>query len=78
MITIFAATIVYGRDRLVRCKCRMLARTPLGDAQMADTVTLVEAQALPMNDWTDADLCAAVAAKLGVPVADVSIDETGV
>lgn len=77
MITITSAKIVYATDRLVQCECTMVARTPLGDASLSDTVTLVEAQALPMPDWTDADLCVAVALALGVATNEVMIANEG-
>ena len=73
MITINSAKIVYATDRLVLCDCSMVARTPLGDASLSSTVTLVEAQALPMPDWTDIDLVAAIALELDVDVSEVSI-----
>jgi hypothetical protein len=37
-------------------------------------VTVIESSTLA-DDWTDAQLCAAVAEKLGIPTADVSVAE---
>ena len=53
------------------CQISVAADSVLGPTYTQTMVALVSADLPP--DWTDAQLCAAVAAKLGVPAADVSV-----
>jgi hypothetical protein len=69
-VTITTAAIQYGGNT-TECYCAMLAETVAGPAILNKVVTL-DSTTLA-DDWTDDDLCAAVAAALNVPVADVSV-----
>ena len=69
-VTINTAAIQYASGT-TECHCVISAVTVAGPTTVTqvvplDSTTLAE-------DWTDADLCAAVAAALGVPAADVSV-----
>jgi hypothetical protein len=69
-IIITAATINYTMGS-TDCQISVAADSVLGPTYTQTMVALVSADLPP--DWTDAQLCAAVAAKLGVPAADVSV-----
>jgi len=69
-VTINTAAIQYGSDT-TECHCVIVADSIVGATIVQKMVVLNSADLC--DDWTDADLCAAVAAKLGVPVADVSV-----
>lgn len=53
------------------CQVSVAADSVVGTTYVQTMVALVSADLPP--DWTDSQLCAAVAAKLGVPVEDVSV-----
>lgn len=53
------------------CQVSVAADSVVGATYVQTMVALVSADLPP--DWTDAQLCAAVAAKLGVPASDVSV-----
>lgn len=53
------------------CHCAITAQTVVGPSTVTQVVVL-DSTTLA-EDWTDEQLCAAVAAKLGVPAADVSV-----
>jgi hypothetical protein len=73
LITISTATINYTSGT-TDCACSVAVDVPtIGTTYVGRSVSLASHDLGP--DWTDADLCAAVAAKLGVPVADVSVAE---
>jgi hypothetical protein len=69
-ITIVTAAIEY-RTGATNGYCEARAETALGEGVSATMVPL-ESGSLA-DDWTDADLCAAVAKALGVAVEDVSV-----
>ena len=73
LITISTASINYTSGT-TDCQCSVAVDVPtIGTTYVGRSVSLASHDLGP--DWTDADLCAAVAAKLGVPVADVSVAE---
>lgn len=55
------------------CHCAITAQTVVGPSTVTQVVVL-DSTTLA-DDWTDAQLCAAVATALGVPAADVSVAE---
>lgn len=69
-ITIMYVTIQYPFN-VTECMCNVTANTVLGSSTVQQMIML-ESTSLPV-DWTDTDLCNAVAAKLGVPSTDVSV-----
>lgn len=69
-ITIYTAAIQYGGGT-TDAYCVIAAATVAGVTTVQQVVSLVSST-LPDN-WEDADLCAAVAAALGVPVEDVAV-----
>lgn len=69
-VTITTAAIQYGSDT-TECHCTLTADTIAGPSTVAKMVVL-DSATLP-DDWTDAQLCEAVAAALDVPVKDVSV-----
>lgn len=71
LITISTASINY-MSGTTDCQCSVAVDVPtIGTTYVGRSVSLASDDLGP--DWTDADLCAAVAAKLEVPVADVSV-----
>ena len=71
LITISTAAINYTSGT-TDCQCSVAVDVPtIGTTYVGRSVSLASHDLGP--DWTDADLCAAVAAKLEVPVADVSV-----
>lgn len=73
LVTISTAAINYTAGT-TDCQCSVAVDVPtIGQTFVAQFVSLSSADLGP--DWTDAQLCAAVAAKLGVPVEDVSVVE---
>ncbi len=71
LITISTAAINYTSGT-TDCACSVAVDVPtIGTTYVGRSVSLSSDDLGP--DWTDADLCAAVAAKLGVPVSDVSV-----
>lgn len=71
LITISTASINYTSGT-TDCQCSVAVDVPtIGTTYVGRTVSLASADLCP--DWTDAQLCAAVAAKLGVPVEDVAV-----
>lgn len=72
-ITISSAVINYPAGT-TDCALSIAVDVPtVGQTFVANSVSLSSADLCP--DWTDDQLCAAVAAKLGVPVEDVSVAE---
>jgi hypothetical protein len=69
-ITIQTAAIQYGGGT-TDAHCVIVADTVAGPTTVQQVVSLVSST-LP-EDWDDADLCAAVAAALNVPVEDVAV-----
>lgn len=69
-VTIDTAVIKY-QNGTTECYCTIIAATVAGPAIVNQGVVLESSDLAP--DWTDEQLCAAVAAKLGVPAADVSV-----
>jgi hypothetical protein len=69
-VTIYTAAIQYA-DGTTECHCVITAATVAGPATVQRVVVL-ESTTLAA-DWTDADLCEAVALSLNVPTADVSV-----
>lgn len=69
-ITIQTASIQYGTGT-TDAHCVIVADTVAGATTVQQVVSLLSLT-LP-DDWTDADLCAAVAVALGVPVEDVAV-----
>jgi hypothetical protein len=78
MIIVQSAQILYDIERTIRCTCSTVARTPLGDSQIVNSIDLLESRFLPQDNWTDDDLRVAVAVFLGVPSSDVAIAHSGV
>jgi hypothetical protein len=71
LITISTASINYTSGT-TDCQCSVAVDVPtIGTTYVGRSVSLASDDLGP--DWTDADLCAAVAAKLDVDVADVSV-----
>ena len=70
-VTISTAVINYTSGT-TDCQCSIeTVVLSIGTTYVGTSVSLLSADLAP--DWTDDQLCAAVAAKLGVPVADVSV-----
>lgn len=69
-VTINTAAIQYAQGT-TECHCVIVAQTVAGPTTVQQVVVL-DSTTLA-QDWTDADLCAAVAASLNVPTADVSV-----
>ena len=70
-ITISTATINYTSGT-TDCQCSIATEVvSIGLTYVGTSVSLLSSDLAP--DWTDDQLCAAVAAKLGVPVSDVSV-----
>jgi hypothetical protein len=71
LITISQASINYTSGH-TDCACSVAVDVPtIGQTFVGQSVSLNSAD-LP-DDWTDAQLCEAVAIKLNVPVTDVSV-----
>lgn len=69
-VIINTAAIQYP-SATTECHCVITAQTVVGPSTVQQVVVLQSAS-LP-DDWTDADLCAAVATALNVPTTDVSV-----
>jgi len=70
-VTISTAVINYTSGT-TDCQCSIETQVlSIGTTYIGTQVSLLSADLAP--DWTDDQLCAAVAAKLGVPVSDVSV-----
>jgi hypothetical protein len=75
-LTISTAVINYTSGT-TDCQCSIATEVlSIGLTYIGTSVSLQSADLAP--DWTDAQLCEAVAAKLGVPVEDVSVAEAPV
>lgn len=71
LITITQAVVAYATG-ITDCVLTIAVDVPtVGQTYVGRTVSLASADLCP--DWTDAQLCAAVATKLGVPVEDVAV-----
>jgi hypothetical protein len=71
LITISQASINYTSGH-TDCACSVAVDVPtIGQTFVGQSVSLDSADLC--DDWTDAQLCEAVAAKLNVPVTDVSV-----
>jgi hypothetical protein len=71
LITISTAAINYTSGT-TDCQCSIeTVVLSIGTTYVGTSVSLLSSDLAP--DWTDDQLCAAVAAKLNVPVADVSV-----
>jgi len=72
-VTISTAVINYTSGT-TDCQCSIETQVlSIGTTYVGTSVSLLSADLAP--DWTDDQLCAAVAAKLNVQVADVSVAE---
>lgn len=72
LITITSAVINYFPDGITLCQLSVAVDVPtVGQTYIGRTVSLSSAD-LPA-DWSDAQLCDAVATALGVPASDVSV-----
>lgn len=70
-VTISTAVINYTAGT-TDCQCSIETTVlSIGTTYVGTSVSLQSSDLAP--DWTDADLCAAVATALNVPVADVSV-----
>lgn len=70
-VTISTAVINYTSGT-TDCQCSIETQVlSIGTTYVGTSVSLQSTDLAP--DWTDADLCAAVATALNVPVADVSV-----
>ena len=70
-VTISTAVINYTSGT-TDCQCSIATEVlSIGLTYIGTSVSLLSSDLAP--DWTDDQLCAAVAAKLGVPVSDVSV-----
>lgn len=69
-VIINTAAIQYAQGT-TECHCVITADTVVGPTTVQQVV-VVDSTTLAEN-WTDADLCAAVATALGVPAEDVSV-----
>lgn len=75
-VTISTAVINYTSGT-TDCQCSIATTiVGIGDTFVGTQVSLLSADLAP--DWTDDQLCAAVAAKLGVPASDVSVAQAPV
>lgn len=73
LVTISTAAINYTAGT-TDCQCSVAVDVPtIGQTFVGQSVSLISLDLGP--DWTDEQLCAAVAAKLGVPASDVSVAE---
>lgn len=71
LITISSAVINYTAGT-TDCQCSIETEVlSIGTTYVGTQVSLQSADLSP--DWTDAELCAAVATKLNVPASDVSV-----
>lgn len=70
-VYIRTAAIQYP-SHIVECHCLMNVMTPAGPLEVIKVVPLDEATMLTA-DWTDADLCEAVATELGINVTEVEV-----
>lgn len=71
-INIRTAAIQYGTGK-IDCHCVMNVMTPLGGTEFTQVCVLVEAEALGTPNWTDEDLCVAVATQLNVDPSEVAV-----
>ena len=69
-VVINTAAIQYAQGT-TECHCVITADTVVGPTTVQQVV-VVDSTTLA-EDWTDTDLCVAVAEKLGVPASDVSV-----
>lgn len=70
-VTISSAVINYTSGT-TDCQCSIETQVlSIGTTYVGTSVSLVSADLSP--DWTDAELCTAVATKLNVPASDVSV-----
>jgi hypothetical protein len=70
-VTISTAVINYTSGT-TDCQCSIETQVlSIGTTYVGTSVSLLSTDLAP--DWTDADLCAAVATALNVPVTDVSV-----
>jgi hypothetical protein len=70
-VTISSAVINYTSGT-TDCQCSIETTVlSIGTTYVGTSVSLLSADLAP--DWTDDQLCAAVATKLGVPASDVSV-----
>jgi hypothetical protein len=69
-VIINTAAIQYASGT-TECHCAITATSVVGTEVVMQVVAL-DSTTLA-DDWTDADLCAAVAAQLNIPAADVSV-----
>jgi hypothetical protein len=69
-VTINTTAIQY-QSNTTECHCVIVADSIVGATTVQQMVVLDSADLA--DDWTDAQLCEAVATKLGVPVEDVSV-----
>jgi hypothetical protein len=70
-VTISTAVINYGSGT-TDCQCSIeTVVLSIGTTYIGTSVSLLSSDLSP--DWTDDELCAAVALKLNVPVTDVSV-----
>jgi hypothetical protein len=69
-VTINTAAIQY-QSNTTECHCVIVADSIVGATTVQQMVSLDSADLC--DDWTDAQLCEAVATKLNVPVEDVSV-----
>ena len=69
-VTINTTAIQY-QSNTTECHCVIVADSIVGATTVQQMVVLDSADLT--DDWTDAELCEAVATKLGVPVEDVSV-----
>jgi len=69
-IIINTAAIQY-RDNTTECHCSITADTIIGESTVTRVIVLDSATLAV--DWTDVDLCTAIATHLNVPVEDVSV-----
>lgn len=73
-IQIRTAALQYSTG-IVECHCVMQATTPLGPSEVVRVVSLNQTTDLGTPDWTDGDLCLAVATLIGVDVSEVAVME---
>jgi hypothetical protein len=71
-IFIQSARIVYGPG-YVEVECMVPVTTIVGEKAVMQRVVLIEGDALPAADWTDEDLCSAVALVLQVSASEVDV-----
>lgn len=73
-IIVRTAALQYGTGK-IDCHCAMTVATPFGDTEVIRVLVLIESEALGTPDWTDEDLCVAVATALGVDPSEVAVQE---